>query len=90
MECKTYRWRIHSEQQGNPGDPRPQDEIELGPQHDPIASFATKLTEQGVATTAILQQIDAEVAEAVENAVAFARTSPLPKPEDALLHVFAP
>ena len=33
---------------------------------------------------------DAEVRAAVEEAVAFAQASPLPRPEDALLDVFAP
>ena len=90
IECKTYRWRGHSEQRGNPVDPRPQEEINLGPQHDPIASFSAILAEQGVATTASLQQIDEEIQAAVEEAVAFAKASPLPRPEDALLDVFAP
>ena len=90
IECKTYRWRAHSEQRGNPTDPRPRDEIALALQHDPIASFGSRLLEQGVATAARLQQIDAEVRAAVEEAVAFAQASPLPQPEDALLDVFAP
>jgi len=90
IECKTYRWRAHSEQRGNPSDPRPGDEITLALQHDPIASFGARLIEQGVATAARLQQIDAEGRAAVEEAVAFAQASPLPRPEDALLDVFAP
>ncbi len=90
IECKTYRWRSHNEQRGNPPDPRPREEIDLGSQHDPIGSFATRLIEQTVATAATLQQIDQEVEDAVEEAIAFARTSPLPRPEDALLDVFAP
>jgi acetoin:2,6-dichlorophenolindophenol oxidoreductase subunit alpha len=90
MECKTYRWRSHNEQRGNPPDPRPREEIDMGPQHDPIQLFATRLVDQAVATAAILQQIDQEVEAAVEEAVAFAKASPLPRPEDALLDVFAP
>lgn len=90
VECKTYRWRIHSEQRGNPPDPRPQAEIDMGPQHDPIRAFATQLLVQGIATTATLQQLDTEVEAAVEEAIAFAKASPLPRPEDALLDVFAP
>ena len=90
MECKTYRWRAHSEQRANPSDPRPRDEIAMALQHDPIASFGSRLIEQGVATAATLQQIDAEVRAAVEEAVVFAQASPLPRPEDALLDVFAP
>jgi pyruvate dehydrogenase E1 component alpha subunit len=90
IECKTYRWRIHAEQRGNPADPRPKEEVDMGPQRDPIALFGTSLQEQGTATATTLRQIEAEVQEVVEAAVAFAKSSPLPKPEDALLDVFAP
>jgi pyruvate dehydrogenase E1 component alpha subunit len=90
VECLTYRWRAHNEQRGNPADPRPSVEVETARQHDPIASFEAKLIDQGMATAEALQQIQREVAEAVEAAVAFAKSSPLPRPEDALLDVFAP
>ena len=89
LECKTYRWRIHSEQRGNPEDPRPQEAKDLGPQHDPIAEFARRLAEQGVVTSAVLQQIHQEVESAVDEAIEFAKNSPLPRPEDALQDVFA-
>jgi pyruvate dehydrogenase E1 component alpha subunit len=90
LECKTYRWRIHAEQRGNPADPRPQMEIDRGRQHDPIAAFAAILRDRGMATAALLEQIDRQVQEVVAAAVAFAKSSPLPRPEEALLDVFAP
>lgn len=90
IECMTYRWRSHNEQRGNPPDPRPREEVERAHQHDPIASLGSKLLEQHIATAATLQQIDKEVEAAVEEAIAFAKASPLPRPEDALLDVFAP
>ena len=90
IECKTYRWRAHSESRGNPADPRPEEELALGPQNDPIAGFAKQLTEQGVATEVSLREIDQAAAAEVDEAITFAKASPLPKPEDALLHVFAP
>jgi pyruvate dehydrogenase E1 component alpha subunit len=90
IECKTYQWRIHAERPEDPPDLRPQEEIDMGRQHDPITFLASRLVEQGVATTAALEQIDREVESAVEEAVAFAEASPFPKPEDALLDVFAP
>ena len=37
-----------------------------------------------------LEQTDEEIADAVESAIAFAKSSPLPNPEDALTEVFAP
>jgi pyruvate dehydrogenase E1 component alpha subunit len=89
LECKTYRWRIHAEQRGNPADPRPQIDIDRGRQYDPIAMFGATLVEQGHATTTVLQQLDRQVQEAVEAAIDFAQSSPLPRPEDALLDVFA-
>lgn len=90
VECMTYRWRGHSEQRGNPADPRPREEIEQGTQHDPIAAFGTRLLQHGGATAAMLQQIEREVQAAVEDAIAFAKASPLPRPEDALQDIFAP
>ena len=90
LECKTYRWRIHAEQRGNPADPRPREAVDLAQQHDPITTFGTKLQEDGVATAATLRQITQETEQAVAEAIAFAKASPLPQPEDALLDVFAP
>jgi acetoin:2,6-dichlorophenolindophenol oxidoreductase subunit alpha len=90
IECLTYRWRSHNEQRGNPPDPRPLEEVERAHQHDPIASLGAKLLERHMVTTATLQQIAQEVEATVAEAVDFAKTSPLPKPEDALLDVFAP
>jgi acetoin:2,6-dichlorophenolindophenol oxidoreductase subunit alpha len=90
LECKTYRWRTHAEQRGNPADPRPHDEIDRAQRHDPIVTFGHRLQEDGIATAATLQQITREVESAIAEAVAFAKASPLPKPEDALLDVFAP
>jgi acetoin:2,6-dichlorophenolindophenol oxidoreductase subunit alpha len=90
LECKTHRWRIHAEQRGNPTDPRPRDAVESGLQRDPLNIFADALQAQGVATASQLDHIDHEVRQAVEDAIAFANASPLPRPEDALLDVFAP
>ena len=89
LECKTQRWRIHSEQRGNPEDPRPQEAKELAAQHDPIAEFSRRLQEQGMADAPALRRIDQEVEAAIEAAIEHAKNSPLPQPEDALLNVFA-
>jgi TPP-dependent pyruvate/acetoin dehydrogenase alpha subunit len=90
LECKAYRWRGHSESRENPPDPRPQSEIDLGPAHAPIASFAAQLTARGIATGDQFRQINDEITAAADEAIVFAKASPLPKPEDALLHVCAP
>jgi pyruvate dehydrogenase E1 component alpha subunit len=75
---------------GNPSDPRPESEIDQGPAHDPIANFVAQLTARRIATADQLGQMDDEIEAAVDEAIAFAKASPLPKPEDALLDVFAP
>jgi len=89
IECKTQRWRGHSEQRGNAPDPRPREAVEQAQRHDPIMVFASTLEEQGVATEADLHGLHDAAAAAVEEAIAFAKASPFPAPEDALRDVFA-
>ena len=43
-----------------------------------------------MATSEQLRQTDEEIAADVESAIDFAKSSPLPNPEDALTEVFAP
>src|ERR1044072_338369 len=42
IECKTYRWRAHTERRGQP-DPRDRDEVESWKQRDPIALLERSL-----------------------------------------------
>ena len=79
IECKTYRWRGHTERPGQE-DPRPQDEIETWRQRDPINLFATNLMDQGVLTEEAWQKMDAEILAAIEDAVKFSEESPFPDP----------
>ncbi len=88
IECKTYRWRGHTERPGQE-DPRPQDEIETWRQRDPINRFAANLMDQGVLTEEAWQKMDAEILAAIEDAVKFAEESPFPDPGAAVEDVFA-
>jgi TPP-dependent pyruvate/acetoin dehydrogenase alpha subunit len=88
IECKTYRWRAHTERKGQP-DPRDQDEVEVWKRKDPIAQLGRRLRDQGDLDDAALQSMDGEVMAAIERAVAFADTSPFPTPEQATDDVFA-
>ena len=88
IECKTYRWRGHTERIGGE-DPRPQGEIEGWQQKDPIQRLATGLREQGLLGDEEWQQMDDEILAAVEQAVKFAADSPFPDPEAAVEDVFA-
>jgi pyruvate dehydrogenase E1 component alpha subunit len=93
VECKTYRFEGHAlgeEAFIGTRTYRPATEIEeWKTQRDPVRLFEDKLLAQGVLTLAQAKQIDDEVKAKVEEAVAFAKESPFPKPEEALEDVYA-
>jgi pyruvate dehydrogenase E1 component alpha subunit len=88
IECKTYRWRGHTERKGQP-DPRDKAEIEAWQRRDPIALLTRQLREQGALDDAGMQTMESEIMGALETAVAFAEASPFPLPEQATEDVFA-
>ncbi len=88
IECKTYRWRGHTERPGQE-DPRPKEEIEEWRQRDPINRFVTNLMDQGLLTEDEWQKMDAEILAAIEDAVKFSEESPFPDPEAAVEDIFA-
>ena len=88
IECKTYRWRAHTERKGQP-DPRDRMEVEGWMQKDPIAMLERRLRDKGELDETGLRAMEGEVAGALEAAVAFAEASPHPLPEQATDDVFA-
>ncbi|HEY3912537.1 MAG TPA: thiamine pyrophosphate-dependent dehydrogenase E1 component subunit alpha [Stellaceae bacterium] len=88
IECKTYRWRAHTERQGQP-DRRDRAELEGWRRRDPIARLERQLREQGDLDDAGMEAIGREVMGALEAAIAFAEASPFPLPEQATEDVFA-
>jgi TPP-dependent pyruvate/acetoin dehydrogenase alpha subunit len=88
IECKTYRWRAHTERRGQP-DPRDQAEVEAWKHKDPIALLERQLREQGEVDDARLRGMEDEIRDALEAAVNFAEASPFPLPEQATEDVFA-
>ena len=87
LECKTYRWRGHSER--DPRDGRPPEEVESWKQRCPLKKFKEYLLSEKIATEFDLEQIEATVRAEVEDAVKFAEDSPFPPAEEALLHTYA-
>src|SRR5690242_21012494 len=71
IECKTYRWRAHTERRGQP-DPRDAAEIENWKGKDPIAALVRSLKDQGELDDAGLKAIEGEIMSAIEQAIAFA------------------
>lgn len=88
IECKTYRWRAHTEIKGTP-DRRPLEEIEEWKQKDPIARLVGRLKELGLLTEDAWKRMDEKILQEIEQAVTFAKESPFPGLETALEDVFA-
>jgi TPP-dependent pyruvate/acetoin dehydrogenase alpha subunit len=88
IECKTYRWRAHTERRGQP-DPRDPAEIEAWKGRDPITRLERQLRDQGHLDDAGLRSMEGDVMRVLEAAVTFADASPFPLPEQATDDVFA-
>ena len=88
IECKTYRWRGHTERVGG-DDPRPQEETEAWQRKDPIQRLVTRLKEQELLSDEDWQKMDQDILAQIEQAVRFAADSPFPDLETALEDVFA-
>jgi len=87
IECKTYRWLGHSI--GDPQDYRKQEEVEAWKKRDPIQRLESFLRPKGSLDDLKVKDIYRSVTEEIENAVQFAESSPLPRPEDMLTCVYA-
>jgi TPP-dependent pyruvate/acetoin dehydrogenase alpha subunit len=86
LEVRTDRYFGHF--QGDPEVYRPKGEVEELRRHDPIPALAAHLRRENLLDDAAEREIGQRVAARVREAFEFARTSPYPKPEDALRHVF--
>jgi pyruvate dehydrogenase E1 component alpha subunit len=63
--------------------------VEAWIKREPIAPYRRLLIEQGVLTEAEADEIEANVVKELDEAVEFARQSPLPEPETALQGLWA-
>lgn len=85
IEVHTLRMWGHFE--GDAQGYRP--ELAELPDRDPIPRYAAKLIADGVLDEAAVERIKAAAQARVEDAVAFAKASPVPDPSTATDHVFA-
>ena len=77
IECKTYRWRGHSE-----GDPLPP-ALDTWKPRCPLIRLQNWMQEAGFADQGMIQKIDEAAKDEVARAIQFARNSPSPSPEEA-------
>jgi len=87
LEITTYRFRGHS--MGDPERYRKQEEVKKWEESDPIGIYRKYLIENKIASGKALDDIDAQVAQEVNQAVEFAETSPEPTMEDLYKDVYA-
>lgn len=76
IEAKTFRFSGHSLADGQKY--RGQDEVKEWEERDPVATFPAQLIKRGLVTSDQIDEIKAEVNEAVAKAVEFAEQSPDP------------
>lgn len=81
IEARTYRYRDHAEYGNTDLSHRDPAEIEAWKARDPIKLLTEKLRSDGTAQAEI-DAIDAAAAAEVAEAVAFAKASPMPGPEE--------
>lgn len=87
IECKTYRWRGHSEH--DPAFYRTDEELAMWKSRDPLTTFTTYLRHRSILTDEQVQEIDARVKKEVDDAVTFAEESPDPAPEEGATDLLA-
>ena len=90
IESRTYRFDEHNVGLVIPGKPyRSAEEIEVyRSQRDPIPLFRQTLVRAGMSPRE-LDEIEAEVVEAVADAIRFAENSPYPRPADLYAYLFS-
>jgi TPP-dependent pyruvate/acetoin dehydrogenase alpha subunit len=87
VENKTYRYRGHFE--GDPQRYRAQTEIEkFRNKEDPIQRFKKLLKKEGILSDKEEKAMRGEVTLQIEEAVSYAKSAPLPRPEEALEDLF--
>jgi acetoin:2,6-dichlorophenolindophenol oxidoreductase subunit alpha len=89
LECQTYRWHFHAMRAAIPPETRPAAEVASWKARDPIARFEYSVQECGALSAADITALRARVQADLDDAVAFAETSPFPDPKDLLVDMFA-
>lgn len=86
LEYRTYRFRAHSMYDAELY--RTKEEVERWKQRDPVRLFSEGLRAQGVLTDAVLDKLEAAVADEIADAVTFAEASPWEPLEDLTKDVY--
>lgn len=88
LEARTFRFRAHS--MFDPERYRERSEVEAWKDHDPIESLRDRMTSEGVLADADVEVMESEIAAIVDDAAAFAESSPDEDVADLELFVYSP
>lgn len=86
LELETYRFAGHS--RSDPGHYRPKEEVTEWKKRDPIVRFETEALATGLLTDSAIADHRASVDRELDEAVAFAESSPSPIAEECLTDVY--
>jgi len=87
IEAKVVRWQGHYE--GDPQGYRDRTEVADGKARDAIARLRSMLLAENILSAERVAEIERAAAAEMDGAVAFAESSPVPAPEEALQDLFA-
>jgi pyruvate dehydrogenase E1 component alpha subunit len=87
LECKTYRYHGHSEH--DRATYRSEEELITWESRDPIERWEVYLEKRKYDLAAIKEEVGEEVKKIVDDAVAFAEASPVPKGPEAMEDLYA-
>ncbi len=87
IEAKTYRWKGHSK--SDPAIYRPKGELKAWKEKCPIKRFQTRLIEAGIISAEEAETVDRRAFQIIEDAYAFAESSPEPAIETIMEGVYA-
>jgi pyruvate dehydrogenase E1 component alpha subunit len=87
IECVAYRYEGHHE--GDTEFYRDEEELAEWREKDPIEVYPERLIEEGVMSEADYEEMEAEIETEIQEAIEFARESPLPEPESAYEGLYA-
>lgn len=86
IEAKTYRYYGHFE--GDAMKYRTSAELDSYRKRDPLTVFSQEIAPQAGISSGDLQAIDAKVDQRLQAAIQFAKSSPMPQPEECLTDVY--
>jgi pyruvate dehydrogenase E1 component alpha subunit len=86
LEAQTYRYEGH--RVGDPGKYKTEEEIDYWKARDPILTFEQRLKGTDILTDDEVDVIQADVKQAVQDAIEYAKASPLPSLDQLHEHVY--